>query len=508
MSPRSTRLAWWFAGFAYLAIAGWHVLANGTNADEGFYAIAARSVWEGDLPYRDFGYTQFPLYPYINGAIMQVIGFGLFEQRLANAGWALLTIGLGALILHRQDRSGWALLFVILFAFSVSWMHYLHIGKTYALVAFFSMGAAWLWLGDQSAKTKVWGIALLGTLAVGSRLPAAPFFGLLWLAAVVELARQDARSLPGPLALSIATPFILVAPFFLVAIDQAKFWTWDWFVESVPLRQFRVGWAEGMALAPALVLLLAGAIWSAIRLSRPPPRAWVLASSALIAVLLNIGRDGAYAEYGVMFLPVFALGLVLCLPESLSGGLDRHRALLGGGLVAINVAAPFALQWAAIPETRRSSWQVFAPPQAAEYEPALFSRMQTASAWVRQYLPADHSLWGPKIILAAETGRPVHPANRMGPFSASSDFAPERAEELNLLHLAQIEAQLRDPAVPLLAFSTVNKFNYLWSVPSFNALEGRDPEKWLSLLREEFLVVYEDRDFLIFVRKSAIEPNN
>jgi len=37
-----------------------------------------------------------PLLPYINGAVMQFTGFGLFEQRLVNAIWAALAIALGA----------------------------------------------------------------------------------------------------------------------------------------------------------------------------------------------------------------------------------------------------------------------------------------------------------------------------------------------------------------------------------------------------------------------------
>jgi hypothetical protein len=71
----------------HLVSACWHVLYGGMNSDEGFYAIAARSVWQGDLPYRDFGHTQMPLLPYINGLMMQFTGFGLFEQRAINGLW-------------------------------------------------------------------------------------------------------------------------------------------------------------------------------------------------------------------------------------------------------------------------------------------------------------------------------------------------------------------------------------------------------------------------------------
>src|ERR1700694_3313720 len=35
------------------------------DGDEGYYTTAARLVWEGKTPYRDFSYPQGPLLPYI-----------------------------------------------------------------------------------------------------------------------------------------------------------------------------------------------------------------------------------------------------------------------------------------------------------------------------------------------------------------------------------------------------------------------------------------------------------
>ncbi|MBC7896442.1 MAG: hypothetical protein H7066_13590, partial [Cytophagaceae bacterium] len=80
----------------YLLSAAFHIYCGAMNADEGFYAIAARPVMEGDLPYRDFGYTQMPLLPYFNGPILARTGYGLFEQRWLNAAWAALALGIAA----------------------------------------------------------------------------------------------------------------------------------------------------------------------------------------------------------------------------------------------------------------------------------------------------------------------------------------------------------------------------------------------------------------------------
>src|SRR5712691_3395498 len=48
-----------FAGLVYYAN------TRAIDCDEGFYATAARLVWEGKTPYRDFFYQQAPLLPYV-----------------------------------------------------------------------------------------------------------------------------------------------------------------------------------------------------------------------------------------------------------------------------------------------------------------------------------------------------------------------------------------------------------------------------------------------------------
>ena len=42
--------------------------------DESYYTLASRSVYQGEVPYRDFAYMQMPYLPYLNGLVMQVTG--------------------------------------------------------------------------------------------------------------------------------------------------------------------------------------------------------------------------------------------------------------------------------------------------------------------------------------------------------------------------------------------------------------------------------------------------
>ena len=57
-------------GFACLAFAA--VWLGGLNQDEGWYLYAANLVAEGEVPYRDFFYTQGPVMPVVYAAFANV----------------------------------------------------------------------------------------------------------------------------------------------------------------------------------------------------------------------------------------------------------------------------------------------------------------------------------------------------------------------------------------------------------------------------------------------------
>ncbi|HRG56548.1 MAG TPA: hypothetical protein PLG56_10940, partial [Lacunisphaera sp.] len=84
------------AGVVHATAAFFFIRHGALNPDEGFYAAAARAVWQGEMPYRDFGYTQTPLLPYVNGALLALTGHGLFEQRTINGLWAAAALALAA----------------------------------------------------------------------------------------------------------------------------------------------------------------------------------------------------------------------------------------------------------------------------------------------------------------------------------------------------------------------------------------------------------------------------
>src|SRR5262249_38976972 len=78
------------------------------DGDEGYYTTAARLVWEGRTPYRDFFYQQAPLLPYLYSWVWGVHPHSLVSMRLLSAafgGIAVLLWGICLALLKRLPRS-------------------------------------------------------------------------------------------------------------------------------------------------------------------------------------------------------------------------------------------------------------------------------------------------------------------------------------------------------------------------------------------------------------------
>lgn len=492
----------------HLMFGFWNTLYSGQNADEGFYALAARSVWQGELPYRDFGYTQMPLLPYINGALMRVIGFGLFEQRAINGLWGALTLLLAVRWLARRTSPIWAVSFGALLSLSAPWMCFIHLGKTYAFVGFMIVAALHVYTEFSPSVRQVSLVALLSTIGIGCRLTAAPFFAILWIATVSGLPLGLVRTWMKIIFGSLLWPVILLLPFYLAAPEAAYFWTMGFHQLSVPHKSWHVSGPVIIALAPALWLGLVYSLGHAVVTRRYPARQEIVVIIAtLVALGTNLLPQGVYEEYGVPFLPPLALLAAVGLWRvSASVRFLRHR-LIPVGLFAINLVVGVALLWPIIPPSRRSNLSLFLPYNGLAYDSTLPTRLTAQTMVVRHYLAPGDDFIGPQVILAVEAGRPVPPALRMGPFTATRDFSTAQAEKLNLATYTQLESYFENNAVPLLALSKTGNLNYAWSMPTFSNPSKQERQHWSDLFQKNFLVAYEDTDTLLLVKKSTLPTN-
>ncbi len=507
-TSRAYALAFWLIGAvvatAYIVIAAFHVKYGAMNVDEGFYAAATRAVWQGEMPYRDFGFTQPPVVPYANAPLLAATGFGLFQQRTVSAFWAALAVALGAwLVFHRAGR-GPALLLVAVFALAPPWMYFIHLGKTYAVTSFLAIAATAVFLVASPGSKKIFALSALAALGVGCRLPAAPFFGALWLATVFETGRPNLRQLGlalTALALSAGAVFL---PFYFAAPERFVFWIFDFHRVSVPLKDWRLTWNVVLSLAPAVWLLALAAIGFPATRRAGWQREHAVFLAAFAGLFFNLLPRGTYEEYGVPFLlPLAAASLILLRPIVSSSSLRRSILLAPALLAAPFVLAP-AVNWTQLSESQRRLPSVFLPPNAPPYHFELADRLSAARDVVQRLLPADQPFVGSAIILGIETGHAIPSRFRMGAFSMSFDFDRERAHALHLATGDDFESYLRDIDSPLVVFHTNPKFNFLWSVPSFAPPPLENLREFERLLSRYFTPVYRDQEFLILARPHVL----
>ena len=136
---------WFLALFALLCLAAASVWMGGLNQDEGWYLYAANLVAEGQLPYRDFQFTQAPLLPEIYSHFTALWkGGGLLAARLFTLLLGLGSVALFAAAAARMARPGrrgaTALVTVFLLGVNLFHLYYLTIPKTYALASLFVAG--------------------------------------------------------------------------------------------------------------------------------------------------------------------------------------------------------------------------------------------------------------------------------------------------------------------------------------------------------------------------------
>ena len=289
-------------GFAVLAAAA--VWLGGLNQDEGWYLYAANLVADGQMPYRDFFFTQAPLMPYIYSAFSFIWAkAGLLGARILTICFGALGIAYAAGLARRlvpEDRRDLASLVVLLLLGSNLYhLYYVAIPKTYALAGLLvAAGLYALSFGDRWHRSAAFMSGVFLAMASGTRIS----LGVL---------------------LAVVGTWLLF---------RGRRLQWLWF-------------GLGGMLALALVY---GPF-----LASPPARAGLAAAQAYHAarggfdVVFTVGSLSRLVRW---YLPVFVLlglGAGLALASRSDGGEGESRggaAPFGAGLPVACFAAVFAVQ--------------------------------------------------------------------------------------------------------------------------------------------------------------------
>lgn len=391
------KLLLWSALPAFLVLAGAAVWMGGLNQDEGWYLYAANLVSEGQMPYRDFMFTQGPMMPIVYSAFSWVWqDFGLLGARVLT-----LLIGVFGLLLacalarrlapEERGRQAACLTFLLL-AVNLYHLYYLTIPKTYALSGLFVICGFYFLTFPRLAVLA--GIAL--AFAAGTRVSLGALLVVAggWLLFRRQWLRAALFALGALVALALAYgPFLcdadalqglIRAQCYHLARGGADF---VWMVGSVSRL---VRWY------PLVFVLLA---FSA-------RRALLLPIAFAVVFVMQILAPFPYEDYQV---PIMALIAVFAAVNA-AGRVDKTLVCLLAFATAFG--SPLLEDWSVAGKDR--FWSI-------RRECFELSRLQAVADEIERLDPGGKELFTQDLYLAVETGRKVPKGLEMGPFAQLSD---------------------------------------------------------------------------------------
>ncbi len=168
------------------------------DGDEGFYTTAARLVWEGKTPYKDFFFQQAPLLPYLYSWVWGVHPRSLVAMRMfsaASGGLEVLLLGLAFVLVRRLPTKVALAAFamVLLNPYSVSWNV---VVKTFAVAnLLITIATMCLYIALRSGRLP-WFFA--SAFALGACVSVRSLYGLLIPAVFLGMFYQGFRSPRNP----------------------------------------------------------------------------------------------------------------------------------------------------------------------------------------------------------------------------------------------------------------------------------------------------------------------
>lgn len=461
-------------GFALLASA--LAVSVEISSDEGFYAQAARQVSRGLVPYRDFGYTQGPVVPYVNGSAMRLFRFGVLPQRFLGAAWAVLQLVVLLSLAGRLGDPDGGLVAGAVLLLSFIWSENLVLGNTFALAGLFLSLTAWSFGAIETPGRRVVAVLLFGALATGCRLSMLPF-PLLLAAAVVREVRRPAFA--AWTALVAAGSLLLVyGPFFLADAPNTLFWTVTFHLStSLGRRGILTVW-EAVLVCPAMLALIPLGLAGALRTrtdssGRARALRWLLAASSL-TIALNLAVKAPYGGYVAPMVGVLAVSAVL---------LARHSSARARAVALTCLAA--ALAGAVLVQ--------------AAFVPSSLEDLGQAAAFLRAHTGPDALVATTVPEVAVEAAREVLPGLDMGKFGLTEEMSEERAGRLKMATPASLERAFRGGGIAAIVLSQSRNWNFAWSAPSLTPTSPAARARLRRALDESWRVAYANERYLVLL---------
>lgn len=443
------RIGGWIGAAVYVIVTLAYMLLGRLNDDEGWYSLASRLVYSGQIPYIDFAYTQTPLFPYIYGLPQFILSPSLLLGRATSAVFSISAFAIWLVIVRKRSGVlGASLTALLLGTFSLG-LYANAIVKTFAVLTLFL--TLTFFLMTESRRRQYFAVLAAATAlaAVLVRLSALPF-------AFVIIAYLLATSRPKnvKLAIGLLTTAVLVGFLFLYGQDsQAVIWNLVGYHSVAP--------GSGPAFLQFDLFVLPCA--SAVLISFLPYLAL-----AVLCLLFSGWRTWKPDTFGRQSL-VFGLGVAMYGAANFVGGSCHIDYLIPAAYVllpmlAMGFAHAYRRQRYSIPrnailrvalfailisEMVRGGWQY---TDLSGGLPPIYEIREIADQVRVQTSPTDRLLALEALTIAVEADRPVLPGLTMAQFSLYEGES-DQARRLKLVNGDIILQYLNSGAAKVVVFT-------------------------------------------------------
>lgn len=466
------------------------------NQDEGWYLLSAQNVaLRGQVPYRDFLFTQGPVFPFVYACLHPIWGgLGVLGGRLLSALFGFLAAVLAAdaarvAVSEGKGEGGLPAFFAVfsLTAFLPDFNSFTAIPKTYALSALL------LCLGFRllASRDVAWYKGVLAGIsfaaAAGTRISLCVVAAAFWavLAADDISARKTRRLWQFPsLWMAIGCLLFLVPVYGTILLTEGERFFFSQLYHAARSGSGAMGWLilragfVSLSLQGAYPLFLAACLIPAIpgggrwRALPPVVRGAGVAFAAMMVVHLLVPFP--YNDYNTPVLPIGALFFGSCLCLRLPGVRTRLALPLLVAVGGFCLASPLCMKW--VGGQQHLFWFT------TDAVPQVF-RLREAGAWIRARNPEGAPLFTQDAYLAVEAGCSVVPGMEMGPFSLFPGLPDEQARKHHCHTPATIVQALETTSA---AVAAVSGYTFSIACPSTDPVPEETRQALLAALEERF----------------------
>ena len=496
MKVRSGKLLILLAVFLWLLLSVFHLYWAELNQDEGWYLYAAGLVAHGELPYRDFAFTQGPVMAFVYALATPLVEhFGVAAGRVVTqvfGGMAmLLCVGLAMAGSPRRGRQTAAVFAVSLLAVNTYHSQFLSVVKTYSLTSLWLM-AAFLFLALALTRHRPFASLMAGfflAAAACTRLSAGVLIPVTVLGCLLDPTLRPCRAGWG-VALGAGLGLLLfLGPCLLLAPEA----TWFHLVEFHRAREggglvYKAGFVSrfvGAYLVICVATVVAG--FAGCGKSRTSSVRNSLCRLMVIGFfglsLVHIAAPFPYDDYQVMAVPllvaaVSAVGATKLLSFSEGGEGDARTSRVATGVAWLLLLASVAtagssplLQESLVDGPDRIWWRI------RKHSPLV--ALQDMGTQLQDNIPEGSTLLTQDLYLAVEANRRVPRGLEMGPFCYYPEWTDEQATRCHVLNRAGMSALILSAESPVAA---VSGYGFSIQAPDIVPIPDQQREVLIDLL--------------------------